>query len=88
MDKERGFVTRPPLLDGSNYDYWKSCMIAFVKSIDSRTWKAVLKGWDHPKIKDANGVDTAELKPEEKWSTVEDALVLGNSKALNALFNG
>ncbi|MCI88971.1 gag-pol polyprotein, partial [Trifolium medium] len=54
MDKEGGNVTRPPLLDDSNYDYWKSRMIAFLKSID-RTWKAVIKGWDHPKIKDANG---------------------------------
>ncbi|MCH94353.1 gag-protease polyprotein, partial [Trifolium medium] len=56
--------------------------------LDSRTWKAVLKGWEHPRVKDANGVDTEELKPEEDWYTVEDALALGNSKALNALFNG
>ncbi|MCI51622.1 gag-pol polyprotein, partial [Trifolium medium] len=65
MDKEGGNVTIPPLLTDSNYDYWKPRMIAFLKSIDSRTWKTVLKGRDHPKIKDANGVDTAELKPEE-----------------------
>ncbi|MCI34362.1 gag-pol polyprotein, partial [Trifolium medium] len=63
-------------------------MIAFLKSLDSRIWKAFLKGWDHPKIKDANGVDTAELKPEEEWSATEDTLALGNSKALNVLFNG
>ncbi|MCI79107.1 gag-pol polyprotein, partial [Trifolium medium] len=36
----------------------------------------------------ANGVDTAELKPEEEWTTAEDSLSLGNSKALNGLFNG
>jgi len=24
MDKEGGFVNIPPLLDGANYDYWKS----------------------------------------------------------------
>ncbi|MCI67114.1 gag-pol polyprotein, partial [Trifolium medium] len=65
MNMEGGKVISPPLLTDSNYDYWKSRMMAFLKSIDSRTWKAVLKGWDHPKIKDANGVDTAELKPEE-----------------------
>ncbi|KAK2421453.1 gag-protease polyprotein [Trifolium repens] len=46
MDKEGGFVNRPPMLTGSNYDHWKPKMIAFLKSIDSRTWKAVLKGWD------------------------------------------
>ncbi|MCH92709.1 gag-pol polyprotein [Trifolium medium] len=88
MDKEGGYVNRQPLLDDSNYGYWKSRMIDFLKSLDSRSWKAVLRGWDHPKIKDANGVDTAELKPEEEWSANEDTLALGNSKALNALFNG
>jgi len=31
---------------------------------------------------------TAVLKPEEKWIAAEDELALGNSKALNALFNG
>ncbi|GAU37844.1 hypothetical protein TSUD_57040 [Trifolium subterraneum] len=88
MDKEGGYVTRPPLLDDSNYDIWKARMIAFLKSVDSRSWKAVLKGWEHPKVKDANGADTDELKPEEDWTAAEDSLALGNSKALNALFNG
>jgi len=81
-------VNRPPLLDGSNYDYWKSCMSAFLKSIDSRTWKAVLKGWEHLVALDADGNKTAVLKPEEEWTAAEDELALGNSKALNALFNG
>ncbi|GAU48935.1 hypothetical protein TSUD_373440 [Trifolium subterraneum] len=88
MDREGGYVTRPPLLDDSNYDIWKARMIAFLKSMDSRTWKAVLKGWEHPKVKDANGADTDALKPEEEWTAAEDSLALGNSKALNALFNG
>ena len=55
MDKEGGFLNRPPLLDGSNYDYWKSRMSAFLKSIDSRTWKEVLKGWEHPVALDEDG---------------------------------
>ncbi|GAU48712.1 hypothetical protein TSUD_281050 [Trifolium subterraneum] len=88
MDKEGGYVTRPPLLDDSNYDIWKARMIAFLKSMDSRTWKSVLKGWDHPKVKDANVADTDELTPEEDWTAAEDSLALGNSKALNSLFNG
>ncbi|MCI25086.1 gag-pol polyprotein [Trifolium medium] len=58
-------------------------MTAFLKSLDSRSWKAVLKGWDHPKIKDAYGVDTEELKREDEWSQVEDTTAIGNSKALN-----
>jgi len=81
-------VNRPPLLDGSNYDDWKSCMTAFLKSIDIKTWKAVLKGWEHPVVLDKDGNKTANLKPEEEWSKEEDELALENSKALNALFNG
>jgi hypothetical protein len=88
MDKEGGFVNRPPLLDCSNYDYWKSRMSAFLKSIDSKTWKAVLRGWEHPVQLDVDGNRTDVLKPEEEWSADEDELALGNSKALNALFNG
>jgi len=65
MDKEGGFVNRPPLLDGSNYDYWKSRMIAFLKSIDSKTWKAVLRGWEHYVALDEDGNITDVLKPEE-----------------------
>ncbi|MCH79532.1 gag-pol polyprotein [Trifolium medium] len=88
MEKEGGYVNRPPLLDGDNYDYWKSRMIAFLKSIDFRTWKAVLKGWSHPVIADKEGKSTLELKAEEDWSKDDDEQALANSKALNALFNG
>jgi hypothetical protein len=72
MDMEGGFVNRPPLLDGSNYDYWKSRMNAFLKSIDSRTWKAVLRGWEHHVALDKDGNKSAVLKPEEEWTTAED----------------
>ncbi|GAU37336.1 hypothetical protein TSUD_395170 [Trifolium subterraneum] len=88
MDKEGGYTSRPPLLDDSNYDFWKSRMEAFIKSMDMKAWKSILKGWEHPKVKDASGADTDELKPEENWTTAEDMLAVGNSKALNALFNG
>ncbi|KAK2388682.1 gag-protease polyprotein [Trifolium repens] len=88
MDKDGIVVSKLPLLDGTNYDYWKSRMAAFLKSIDSRTWKAVLRGWEHPKVKDANVVDREELKPKEDWTPAEDTLALGNNKALNALFIG
>jgi len=66
MDKEDGFVNRPHLLDGSNYDYLKSCMSAFLKSIASKTWKLVLKGWKHPVELDEDGNRTYVLKPEEE----------------------
>ncbi|CAJ2636537.1 unnamed protein product [Trifolium pratense] len=89
MDKEGGFVTRPPLLVGaSNYDYWKSRMMAFLKQIDSKTWKAILRGWTPPVKMDKDGKPTLELKSAEEWSKEEDELALANSKALYALYNG
>jgi len=36
---------------------------------------------------DADGNRTTVLKPKEEWTIAEDELALGNSKALNALFN-
>ena len=54
--------------------------------MDSKTRKVVIKGWDHPVLKDRDEKETLNL--EEDWSKDEDEFDLGNSKALNALFNG
>ena len=86
MDKEGGFGNRPPILDGSNYDYWKPRMISFLKSLDNKSRRAADKGWNHPTITGKDG--TTSLKPEEEWRKEEEELALGNSKVLNALFNG
>jgi len=63
-------------------------MSAFLKSIDSKTWKAVVKGWEHPVALDKNGNKANVLKSEEEWTTTEDESSLANSRALNAIFNG
>lgn len=39
-------------------------------------------------MKERDGKNTTELKPKKEWSKEKDDLALGNSKALNALFNG
>ena len=75
-------MSRPPLLDEKNYSYWKSKMIAFLRSVDTKTWKAVLTGWKAPEH--ANGI----VKMEVEWSPAEEELALGNHRALNAIFNG
>ena len=87
MERDGGSVHRPPILDGSNYDYWKPRMVAFLKSLDNKAWKAVLTGWEHPVVT-KEGEATTDKKPEEQWTKEEDDLALGNSKALNAIFNG
>ena len=74
-----GSVTRPPLLDGKNYSYWKSRMIAFLKSLENKAWKSVLTGWTTPLMPDGT------IKREAEWTQVEDDQALGNNKALNAI---
>ncbi|XP_057437675.1 uncharacterized protein LOC130729849 [Lotus japonicus] len=88
-DKEGGSVNRSPILDDANYDYWKVRMTVFLKSIDSKTWKAIAKDWKHPTREqtERSSIATTE-KPEEEWTKEEHEAALGNSKALNAIFNG
>ncbi|XP_050888765.1 uncharacterized protein LOC127093915 [Lathyrus oleraceus] len=63
-------------------------MVEFLKYMNRKTWKVVIKGWEHPVVKEKDGKVVTNLKPEEDWSKEEDELSLGNSKALNDLFNG
>ena len=88
--KEGGSVTRPPVLDGTNYDYWKARMTAFLKSIDNKTWRAIVKGWTPPVVKTTgeSSTTTIEYKKEEDWTKEEEEEAWANSKALNAIFNG
>ncbi|XP_012855774.1 PREDICTED: uncharacterized protein LOC105975143 [Erythranthe guttata] len=84
--REGSSTTRPPLLIGSNYSYWKSKMKMFIKSIDERAWRAIITGWTPPMIK---GEDKEEVfKPEADWSDGEILLANYNSRALNAIFSG
>ena len=34
----------PPLLNGTNYGYWKVRMRVFIRSLDMKAWKSVLTG--------------------------------------------
>ncbi|KAA0033148.1 gag-pol polyprotein [Cucumis melo var. makuwa] len=82
--REGNSTSRPPLLDGGNYGYWKSRMEAFLMSLDIRTWRAVISGWEYPTEKDEVGQTVR--KSELKWTKDEDDAAIGNSRALNALF--
>src|ERR1044072_4099396 len=88
--KEGGSVTRPHVLDGTNYDYWKARMGAFLKSMDNKTWRTIVKGWTPPVNKPIEGSSTTtpEYKKEEDWTKQEEEEAWANSRALNAIFNG
>ncbi|CAM8968990.1 unnamed protein product [Rhodiola kirilowii] len=83
--KEGQSITRPPLLEGSNYATWKPVMRSFLKSLDEKAWKAVLKGWTEPMMNNLTGEPIS--KPEALWTEEEDKASMGNSKAMNAIFS-
>ncbi|CAM8913909.1 unnamed protein product [Rhodiola kirilowii] len=83
--KEGQSITRPPLLEGSNYATWKPVMRSFLKSLDEKAWKAVLKGWTEPMMNNLTGEPIA--KPKALWTEEEDKASMGNSKAMNAIFS-
>ncbi|CAM9000315.1 unnamed protein product [Rhodiola kirilowii] len=83
--KEGQSIIRPPLLEGSNYATWKPVMRSFLKSLDEKAWKAVLKGWTEPIMNNLTGEPIA--KPEALWTEEEDKASMGNSKAMNAIFS-
>ncbi|GAA0173440.1 hypothetical protein LIER_41522 [Lithospermum erythrorhizon] len=82
--KEGESIYRPPLLDGSNYAYWKAKMTTFLRSIDSKKWKLVTAGWTTPTVTNNNVVT---VKLEEGWTGEEDEATLTTDKAFNAIFN-
>src|SRR3954470_23816800 len=61
-------------------------MVAVIKSVDSKAYKAVESGWKHPEKILEDG--TTVLIPETQWRKSEEELALGNSKALSSIFNG
>ncbi|GAA0141345.1 hypothetical protein LIER_02509 [Lithospermum erythrorhizon] len=58
-------------------------MTAFLRSVDTKTWKVVVTGWTSPTQNNAEGVDVVKREVERTVAEVE--LSLGNNKALNVI---
>ncbi|KAL8528619.1 hypothetical protein ACS0TY_006169 [Phlomoides rotata] len=54
---------KPPILDETNYPYWKQKMRMFIKSIDERAWRSVLAGWTPPRTQ-ADADNEVQIKRE------------------------
>ncbi|KAA0025487.1 gag-pol polyprotein [Cucumis melo var. makuwa] len=78
-------ASRPPVLDGKNYSYWKPRMIFFIKTLDGKAWRALVSGYNPPMIT-VNGVSIP--KPEVDWTDAEEQASVGNARELNTIFNG
>ncbi|XP_060972451.1 uncharacterized protein LOC133038346 [Cannabis sativa] len=84
MFREGGSTSRPPMLEGANYPYWKTKMRAFLRVVDERVWMSIEGGWWKPTMMENEIVIP---KPMSQWTTVEMERANFNSKALHALFN-
>ncbi|KAA0068053.1 gag-pol polyprotein [Cucumis melo var. makuwa] len=83
--REGPSASRPLVLDGKNYSYWKPRTIFFIKTLDGKSWRALVAGYDPPMIT-VNSVSVS--KPEVDWTDTKEQASVGNAKALNATFNG
>ncbi|CAM8950802.1 unnamed protein product [Rhodiola kirilowii] len=87
MDLREGQnITRPPLLEGNKYGYWRVRMKAFLKSQDESVWEAIENGWIHTMTTDEAG----KAGPLTKilWTEGQKKTETANSKAINAIFSG
>ncbi|KAA0061415.1 gag-pol polyprotein [Cucumis melo var. makuwa] len=66
--REGPLASRPPILDGKNYSYWKPRMIFFIKTLDGKPWRALDAGYEPPMIT-VDGVSVP--KPEVDWTDAE-----------------
>ncbi|KAG9453136.1 hypothetical protein H6P81_006040 [Aristolochia fimbriata] len=70
--KEVVQAVKPPVLDGTNFPYWKTRMRAFIKALNEKAWKSVLTGWT-PTVTNAAGDIT--IKPEMDWTMEENETI-------------
>ncbi|KAA0025734.1 gag-pol polyprotein [Cucumis melo var. makuwa] len=83
--REGPSASRPPVLDGKNYSYWKPRMIFSIKTLDGKAWRALVAGYEPPMV---TMDEVSVLKPEVDWTDVEEQASVGNARAINAIFNG
>ncbi|CAM8902441.1 unnamed protein product [Rhodiola kirilowii] len=87
MDLREGQnITRPSLLEGNKYGYWRVRMKDFLKSQDESVREAVEQGWTHLVTTDKEG--NVSLLTKDRWTEIHKSAEAANSKAMNAIFSG
>ncbi|XP_050222669.1 uncharacterized protein LOC126672758 [Mercurialis annua] len=80
---EGNSITRPPLFNGSNYDYWKNRMKSFIQSQDIECWKSILYGVTPPTKVNADGTEVR--KDETEFTEADWRVVQTNAKAITMI---
>ena len=76
-------ITRPPLFDGLNYQFWNNCMSIFMWSYDYEMWDVVMDDPYVPMKKIRN--EESEPKLRREWTEVKLKKVQVNFKTINTL---
>ena len=81
---ERHSTNRPPLFDGSNYQFWSNRISIFMWAYDYEMWDVVFDG-PYVSMKTKAGSEALEPKIRSKWIELEIKKVQVNFKAINTL---
>ena len=81
---ERHSTNRPPLFDGSNYQFWSNRMSIFMRAYDYEMWDVVLDG-PYVLMKTKAGSEALEPKIRSEWTDLEIKRVQENYKVINTL---
>ncbi|XVF02159.1 hypothetical protein REPUB_Repub04eG0152000 [Reevesia pubescens] len=79
-----GHVTnRPPLFNGTNYQFWSTRIAIYIQACDMDMWDIIMEGLFIPTKKN----EANEVVPKSKfeWTADEKAKVQVNFKAINTL---
>ena len=77
-------TNRPPLFDGSNYQFWSNYMSIFMRAYDYEMWDVVLDGPYIP-MKTKVESEVREPKIRSEWTELEIKKVQVNYKTINTL---
>ena len=77
-------TNRPPLFDGSNYQFWSYRMSIFMWSYDYKIWDVVMGG-PYVAMKKKTRSEESEPKLRSVWMKAEVKKVQINFKAFNTL---
>ena len=73
-------TNRPPLFNGTCYNYWKARMRIYIQAVDYELWRVISNGPKFPRDKEGM------LKDEKEWDSADLKLMSLNSKAMNVLY--
>src|SRR3954464_3291530 len=73
--------TRPPIIDGENFEYWKDKLESYFLGLDGDLWDLLVDGYKHP-VK-ANGVKL----PRQEMSDEQKKQIKNHHKCRTVLLN-